>query len=103
MFAENITLLRLRPRAALYAFIVFYAIGLTFYVALTNLNSVMVRNHLADCGYVSHPIADVAWELYANHGGHIGAAGYFSIMANSKNIPAVKCLKKRLPGQWELF
>lgn len=90
-------------RRAAIVIIVLYAAALTFYVAMQNVNSVLVQGHLDDCGYVPHPIPDVAWELYANKGLPIGTAGYYSIMSGSKNIKAVECLKRRLPARWSSF
>ena len=47
----------------------------------------------AICGYVPHPISDVAWELVDRGLAPEGTALYYSRMMRSANIPFVECME----------
>ncbi len=83
-------------------------IGIAFGAYGANIWDNMDRRHLAvylnKCGYQSHGISDLAWEVYREGLTSSGPAYVSTRMVMSANIPAAECLRegpKAVPNYWK--
>ncbi len=83
----------------MYNFFLFF-FGLLMGIAtLATVQNIKVWQHGSErreCGYIPHPISDVAWELYDRSQIPAGTALYYTRMVNSANIPAAECIEAQL-------
>ncbi len=76
--------------------LVAFLLGIAF-LAVVQVSTAMWNEHERwACGYIPHPISDVAWELYDRGQIPAGTALYYTQMVNSANILAAECIEAQL-------
>ena len=70
--------------------------GICFGIAAVLWSQQLGSSLRAECGYIPHPISDVAWELYDRGKVPASTALYYTRMMRSENISAAECIEGRL-------
>lgn len=72
------------------------------YLAAVSLPTERVSVAMDACGYIPHPISDMAWEFYARSPQRymIGSAWYYTSMMNSRNADAADCMVWQLDADY---
>ncbi len=60
-----------------------------------------LQTTLKGCDSQSHPISDVAWDLYRQGMVTLDVAGYYSSIIHKMSMEEARCLRETLPLRWK--